>query len=300
MEPHIRSLVRYQELNLEIASLDVRLAAIPGELQAIDRRQEQAAAVIKEARQRHEESLKERRSQERDLKELEQKVDKYNDQSREVKTNEQYRAIMNEIQAVKTRIGEVEEKILLAMEAADALERKIGQTEREVAGRKKEFDDARKLLTEERERVSARRSELDADRRSVAAAVPPPVMDTYARVVKLRGDLALAAIRDERCTACNVRLRPALVAEVRKNEALLQCESCRRLLYLFPDAASRAADGGAEGAEGRAAQDPIASGGRAAPGDAISPRDSASSTAGARAPDGAGAAGTPPPETAAS
>jgi len=230
----LKGLVSYQQLNLEIASLDARLSSIPGEIEALDRRQEQAGAVIKDARHRHEECLKSRRSLERDVQDLEQKVVKYNDQSRDVRTNDQYRAILNEIQTVKTRIGEVEEKILLAMEEADSLEKQIGEAEKAVSGRKKEFDAARKVLTEEKERVTRRRSELHADRQSVAASIPPELMDAYSRVAKFRGDLVMAAVLEERCTACNVRLRPSLVVEVRKNEALQQCESCRRLLYIIP------------------------------------------------------------------
>ncbi len=268
MEPHVRSLVRYQQINLEVASLDARLSSIPAELEAIDRRQEEAAAVIKEARHRHEVSLKERRSLERDLKDLEQKIDKYNDQSREVKTNDQYRAIMSEIQTVKTRIGDVEDKILFAMEEADALEKRIGEAEKDVTARKKEFDGARKLLTEEKESVARRRSELHADRQSVAASIPRMMMDAYDRVAKFRGDLVMAAIRDERCTACNVRLRPSLVVEVRKTEALQQCESCRRLLYILPEPAGLGAESTADAKEAGVAGDPPAAGKTAAAGSA--------------------------------
>jgi hypothetical protein len=253
VEPHLRSLVRYQQLNLEIAALDARLSALPGELAALDRKEQDAASAIQAARHRHDESLKERRSFERDLKDLEQKIDKYNDQSREVKTNEQYRAIMSEIQTVKAHIGEVEEKILLSMEEADSLERKIGEAEKEVAARKKEIAAACKTLTDEKERVLARRADLEADRTTVASAIPHDLMEAFGRVARRRGDIVMAAVREERCTACNVRLRPALVAEVRKSEALIACESCHRLLYIFPEApgtGSAAAGPAADSASG--------------------------------------------------
>ena len=231
MEQSLLSLARFQDLNLEVDSLDKRLSAIPSELKAIDDEQEAARVVIAQAHQRHEESLKSRRDQEAALQDLEQKVDKYNSQSREVKTNDQYRAIMSEIQAVKSQIGEVEEKILLAMEEADALEKEIDEAEKQIVGRKKEFDGSRKLLADERDRLAVQREKLDAERKALASEIRPDVMEAYNRVSSTRGNLVLATVSDERCTCCRVRLRPALCAEIRKNDRIIQCESCRRILY---------------------------------------------------------------------
>jgi hypothetical protein len=35
---------------------------------------------------------------------------------------------------------------------------------------------------------------------------------------------------------CHVRLRPQVFNEVRRNEALIQCDSCLRILYFAPAA----------------------------------------------------------------
>ncbi|HXI02273.1 MAG TPA: C4-type zinc ribbon domain-containing protein [Candidatus Saccharimonadales bacterium] len=265
MEPFYKKLVEYQDLNLQISSLDARLAEIPDQLARIDAEEEAAAGIVHRAKERRDESLKQRREFERELKDLEQKVDKYNDQSREVKTNEQYRAIMSEIQNVKTHIGDVEEKILLSMEETDELSREIGEAEKQVASRKKEFDGSRKSLTEEREGLTTRRRGLDTERTALAATIPGDLMETYSKVAQLRGDVVMATFHDELCTGCSVRLRPALMAEVRKGESLFQCESCRRILYYVkePEAPQEGEATGtvrpADDASGAAAPDPGAS-----------------------------------------
>jgi predicted nucleic acid-binding Zn-ribbon protein len=43
--------------------------------------------------------------------------------------------------------------------------------------------------------------------------------------------VAVAEARDGLCTICHVRLRPQVFNEVRKNESIIQCDSCRRILY---------------------------------------------------------------------
>ena len=54
----------------------------------------------------------------------------------------------------------------------------------------------------------------------------------------------VAEARDGHCTECHVRLRPQHYNEVRRNDSLIQCESCLRILYYAPpaDAAQAQAD----------------------------------------------------------
>ena len=45
----------------------------------------------------------------------------------------------------------------------------------------------------------------------------------------------------EICDACHVRLRPHFSQPIRRNEGIVQCESCQRILYFEPPAATAAA-----------------------------------------------------------
>ena len=41
----------------------------------------------------------------------------------------------------------------------------------------------------------------------------------------------MSEARDGLCTQCHVRLRPQVYNELRRNESVMQCESCSRILY---------------------------------------------------------------------
>ena len=56
------------------------------------------------------------------------------------------------------------------------------------------------------------------------------MIDTFQRIAKVRGT-AVARAEGERCTVCQVRLRPAVFAEVRRNDSIVQCDSCNRILF---------------------------------------------------------------------
>ena len=77
----------------------------------------------------------------------------------------------------------------------------------------------------------------------------PEALSIYETVARRRGGIALAEARDGICTICHVRLRPQVFNTVRRNESLLQCESCNRILYFNAAAASTTpADGTGAGA----------------------------------------------------
>jgi predicted nucleic acid-binding Zn-ribbon protein len=55
-------------------------------------------------------------------------------------------------------------------------------------------------------------------------------------VAKRRHGVAVAEARDGICTICHVRLRPQVFNTVRRNDEVIQCDSCQRILYFVPPA----------------------------------------------------------------
>ena len=57
----------------------------------------------------------------------------------------------------------------------------------------------------------------------------------FEQVAKVRKGVALcSATRDGLCSVCHVRLRPQVFQQVRHNDAIVQCDSCQRILYYVP------------------------------------------------------------------
>src|SRR6202044_4162670 len=52
----------------------------------------------------------------------------------------------------------------------------------------------------------------------------------YERVSKFRGP-GISEVRDEKCTACQVKLRPQTYKELRSGTQTIVCDSCQRILY---------------------------------------------------------------------
>ncbi len=71
-------------------------------------------------------------------------------------------------------------------------------------------------------------------------SLTPQVMSTFERVAQRRNGIAVAEARDGICTICHVRLRPQVFNTVRRNEEIIQCDSCNRILYFVPIPAAAA------------------------------------------------------------
>ena len=62
----------------------------------------------------------------------------------------------------------------------------------------------------------------------------PKVLAIFDLVAKRRNGLAVAEAREGICTICHVRLRPQIFNTVRRNEEIIQCDSCNRILFFVP------------------------------------------------------------------
>jgi uncharacterized protein len=98
MLPDVQHLIELQKADAEILRLKDEVAALPKRVAAIEARLSGTKAVLEKAKTAVKADEASRRKYETAIADLQQKISKYRDQSLEVKTNEQYKALMHEIQ----------------------------------------------------------------------------------------------------------------------------------------------------------------------------------------------------------
>jgi predicted nucleic acid-binding Zn-ribbon protein len=230
MHPDLEKLVRLHHAETELKRVEVELAEVPKrrrELEehlARDRGRLDAAKVALEA------SQKARKQNEAVVQDLEAKRSKYRGQLMEVKTNKEYTAMLHEIEGVEREIKAREDVILEEMEKAEGLAAKVKAEEADFklveAAARQDVGALDAALA----RLEAEAARLRDERAAATASVPEDTRALYARVAKLRGS-GVAEARDGVCQTCHVKLRVQVWAEIRKNERVLQCEHCGRVLY---------------------------------------------------------------------
>ena len=234
MNSVLNKLIDLQQVDTRIAALHREIAALPKEVAQIEAKLAGSKAKVEAAQAAIKTDEGARRKHESDIKDQQEKISKYRDQSLKVKTNQEYKALLSEIEHAEAEIAKLEDKVLEIMVAADSRKDGLKQAEAtlkaDTAANEKEKEHARQQTAEDEKQLA----ELTAQRNELRSGVGDDTLRHYDRVLKLRGS-AIAAVHDNQmCSVCRVILRPQVYQDVMKGEEILACDSCQRILYFVP------------------------------------------------------------------
>jgi predicted nucleic acid-binding Zn-ribbon protein len=233
MLPDIENLLKLQDADKEIRRLQDEIAEFPKRVAVIEQKLAGTKGQLEKAQAAIKADEAARRKHDTTIADLRGKISKYRDQSLDVKTNDQYKALLHEIQFAEKEIAATEDKILELMLNADARDKEVkaaqAELKAETAEIEKEKADARQRTAEDEKLLAEWRGKRDQMRSGVDA----DLLRHYERVSKFRGS-GISEVRDHKCMACQVMLRPQTYNEVRSGQQTIVCDSCQRILYFNP------------------------------------------------------------------
>ncbi|HLY97968.1 MAG TPA: C4-type zinc ribbon domain-containing protein [Candidatus Angelobacter sp.] len=233
MNADLEKLIELEKIDREIARLTEEVAALPLRVAQIEERLAEHKAELEKAKSAIKNNEASRRKFEADIQGFQQKIIKYREQSSKVKTNEEYRALMHEVEFAEKEIGQCEDKILELMILLESEEKALkiaeAQLKTETAEVEKEKSEARSRTTEDEKLLA----ELGGKRTEMRSGVTDSTMAHYDRVLRQRKSV-VAEARGGKCLACFVMIRPQTWEEIRTNDQIITCSSCARILYYDP------------------------------------------------------------------
>jgi predicted nucleic acid-binding Zn-ribbon protein len=231
VNPDLRNLIALQDLELNIASLQKQASEIPNNKQVLENELERIRSEYDQEVVRSKDLANQRRTLEGVVDDLRTKLSRFKDQLMTVKTNKEYTAMLHEIQMAEEQIRSEEDKILEIMEKTEDMEGDLRKAEEEMLRRSKEIKEE---IRKTDESVPLLESELERQREEKAAmesSVTTDLLAQYRRIAKARKGVALAEAKDELCSACHVRIRPQMYAELLRTDNIYVCDSCSRILF---------------------------------------------------------------------
>jgi predicted nucleic acid-binding Zn-ribbon protein len=241
MQQDLRRLVRLQELMLRIEAIKEKTSAVPGEIALLEKALLAAQAEIEKEKAALLELQKERRRLEGELQGIEAKIQKYQAQLMDVKTNKEYQAMQHEIEACREERARLDEKILLDMEEqekANAAARLLEDRQKE---KRRDTEAGKKAIQERVSALEAEKAGLEGERQALEQEISPSFLEPFLKTARPRKGLGLVPVRADLCGGCHVRVMPKLIQEVRRYTRLIACDTCKRFLYVPEDLAAPAA-----------------------------------------------------------
>ncbi len=216
-----------------ITTLDRERVRVPLAIAEHEAKLAASQEALTSHRRAADEAEKRRRARETELEDLGVRRGKLQAQSAQVRTNQEYTAMLHEIEGAARRIGELEDEILIAMEDSDAarasqktceddhrrVERDVGSAIGELRARLELVEGALSTRRAEEEKLLL---DLDAASRAI-----------YARVKRVRGT-GTSRVRGRICSACNRDVPFETMNRIRAGE-LHPCVNCARLLAVVPE-----------------------------------------------------------------
>jgi predicted nucleic acid-binding Zn-ribbon protein len=219
------------QMRQQVAALPKRISGLDEDKNRLERQLADVEAVF----QRTE---KERRKLEIELEEFKQKRAKSESRESALTSLGQLEALQREMRQQDARIEELETSVLEAMERSEQA------TKRRDVETRRLHDEVQRLgaLQEQlrRDLQSARASIEEQSKKRDAAVhrVDPRIRSLYERVLRAKGDAAIALVQERTCGICNALQPPQVIQILRgPSPTLQQCQVCGRILVFDPAAA---------------------------------------------------------------
>ncbi len=231
LNSELQGLVELQELDIKIGQIQRRVEEVPGQIEGASLSLEDSTENLEQIQEQINQAAKDRRELEGAVELLREQLSKYKDQLMDVKTNREYQAMLHEISNTEGAISANEDEILEHMMRMDELEQRAEQAQKQLKERTAQVSARRQALESFVSESESQVADFQNQRNLVEKQIPKSLLEQYRRIASARDGVALVAVTDQSCQACNVRLRPQLFTEVKASHNIVTCESCNRILY---------------------------------------------------------------------
>src|SRR3954453_21104202 len=187
MLPEIENLLKLQDADKEIRRLQDEVAELPKRVAAIEQKLAGTKAQLEKAQVAVKADEAKRRQYDTAINDLRGKISKYRDQSLDVKTNEQYKALLHEIQFAEKEISANEDKILELMLNADARDKEVKAAQAELKSQSAEIDKEKEQARQRTAEDEKLLTEARAKRDGLRGGIREDLLRHYERVSKFRG-----------------------------------------------------------------------------------------------------------------
>ncbi len=234
MHRELEVLIKLQSVEGFIAQREKDQEEIPKRIAELEGELERAKEELENAKSKKKEIALKRREKEKLLDELAEKIADRKGRLFKVKTNEEYAALLREIESFKEQVSSTEDEIIMLLDEDEGMDAVIEEAQRRVKEAERALEEKRaeckRLLEKVEKELEAARRERD----ELWELLSPRIKRLYEKLKNTKGT-AVARAENQTCMGCFTELPPQTFLEVKKGETLVQCPFCGRILYFWQE-----------------------------------------------------------------
>ena len=231
MQKTLQLLIELQEIERQSQALLEQKALTPKQIAALQDELGHAETRLKEQKELSESVLKSRRQLELEVEDLEERAAKSKQKLLEIKSNKEYQATLKEIDDIEQLIHGREDQIIEHMESTEHIQNKLRDQEQLVKKARKKMKEEGAQLEREAEKADALIQSLKQEKEKLNPKIPADLLKKYQFLKARRAGVAVAPVSNGTCQVCHMNLPPQLLIDLQRDEKMMQCPSCQRIIY---------------------------------------------------------------------
>ena len=228
-------LYNLQQIDADILTRRKKLKSIPNDIRKLREdfgMHEQKLNALKDQLSQAE---KEQRSQSAEIGALDEQRKKYQTQLTSVKTNDEMRALYNQLEFIDKQEEEIEDNILEFMLTIDDLGGEIKKEHEILSVKSADYKVEEAKLQEIAQGIEADISEIQEMRQGLVQKIAPDLLRQYqSRTITQHASL-VAPVVGNNCGNCKLTIPPQLLNEIKQATKKIVCPSCKLILFELPD-----------------------------------------------------------------
>jgi len=228
----LQQLVVLQKTDSGLDELEKHKKNFLQEIAGLDGAVNELKKRIQDEKKVQDDLLKKRKTLEIEIGTFDSKIAKYQSQEVEVKSNEQFAALKQEIEKAKEEKAKTEEKELEVLFQEDEQKKKLQGLSQELAAAEKKAEAEKKTHQQKIADCDQAILEKTAERKKQLAAITTEYAEGYEALRHAGKKVAVAQVlEDQTCSGCFMKVAPQIMNEINRNLSIQRC-NCGRYIYL--------------------------------------------------------------------
>jgi len=235
MQEGFNKLKELQKVLLKEFDIEAELEDMPTELHGLKRKFQKIQRTIKEIESNLESHNERSKKLIKEKEECNLNKDKYESQISLIKTQREYEAITSEIAQIKEKLEVIEEEEMNALQEIEEMKKVIDEQNDLYVQLKTTIAEKGKVVNK---LMKEKQKELDKCLKAkvkISAGLDEEVIYKFEKIVKKKDGVGIVSIRNNVCMGCNMILPPQFVNDVRREEEIIFCPNCSRILYYYEE-----------------------------------------------------------------
>lgn len=151
--------------------------------------------------------------------------------SGKVKNPKELEALQASVASLKKQRAATDDKAFDALNKVDEWQAILAERQATLTRLETAWADKQQALDADELKMKRNYAILKKQRETLAAALDAGALQSYERLRKRKGGVAVTKINNGNCGACNVRLPTGVISAARQDDRQVTCPSCGRILY---------------------------------------------------------------------